>query len=65
MAGGPRDEGVDDLDLVRLGLAAALHGVIMKDDERDLTVWVEYLENVMKRRGAEWRDLYTACKELS
>ncbi len=46
-------------------LAAALHGIIMKDDERDLTVWVEYLENVMKKRGEEWRDLYSSCKELA
>ncbi len=46
-------------------LAAGLHGIIMKDDERDLTVWVEYLENVMKKRGSEWRDLYASCKELA
>ncbi len=46
-------------------LAASLHGVIMKDDERDLTVWVEYLENVMKKRGLEWRELYTSCKEMA
>jgi MoxR-like ATPase len=45
-------------------LAAGLHGVLIKEDERDLNVWVEYLENVMKKRGAEWRDLYGACKEL-
>src|SRR5215469_15711313 len=38
-------------------LAAGLHGVVIKEDERDLSVWVEYLENVMKKRGAEWRDL--------
>lgn len=46
-------------------LAAGLHGVIIKEDERDVTVWVEYLENVMKKRGAEWRALYNACKELT
>jgi MoxR-like ATPase len=46
-------------------LAAGLHGVIIKEDERDLAVWVEYLENVMKKRGADWRELYAACKELT
>jgi hypothetical protein len=46
-------------------IAASLHGVIIKEDVRDLSVWVEYLENVMKKRGAEWRDLYNACKELT
>jgi MoxR-like ATPase len=46
-------------------LAAGLHGVVIKEDERDAGVWVEYLENVMKKRGAEWRDLYAACKELT
>jgi MoxR-like ATPase len=46
-------------------LAAGLHGVIVKDDARDAPIWVEYLENVMKKRGAEWRDLYQACKELA
>jgi MoxR-like ATPase len=46
-------------------LAAGLHGVIIKEDERDATVWVEYLENVMKKRGSEWRELYAACKELT
>ncbi len=46
-------------------LAAGLHGIVIKEEERDQTVWVEYLENVMKKRGAEWRELYTACKELT
>ncbi|MCC6419889.1 MAG: AAA family ATPase [Gemmataceae bacterium] len=50
---------VEDRDL-----AAGLQGVVVKEDARDGTVWVEYLENVMKKRGAEWRELYTACKEL-
>ncbi len=46
-------------------LAAGLHGVVIKEDSRDAAVWVEYLENIMKKRGAEWRDLYNACKELT
>jgi MoxR-like ATPase len=32
-------------------LAAGLHGVVVKDGTRDAGVWVEYLENVMKKRG--------------
>ena len=46
-------------------LAAGLQGVIVKEDTRDAATWVEYLENVMKKRGAEWRELYNACKELT
>lgn len=46
-------------------LAAGLHGVIIKEDARDGPIWVEYLENVMKKRGADWRELYLACKELA
>ncbi len=45
-------------------LAAGLQGVVIKEDSKDAAVWVEYLENVMKKRGAEWRELYSACKEL-
>ena len=45
-------------------LAAGLQGVVIKEDSKDAAVWVEYLENVMKKRGADWRDLYGACKEL-
>lgn len=46
-------------------LAAGLHGVVVKEDARDGPIWVEYLENIMKKRGAGWRDLYAACKELT
>ena len=60
LAGHFGDGKVGDRDL-----AAGLHGIVIKEDEKDLGVWVEYLENVMKKRGAEWRDLYTACKELT
>jgi MoxR-like ATPase len=45
-------------------LAAALLGSVVKDEEKDKTVWQEYLANVLKKRGAEWRPLYTACSEL-
>ncbi len=45
-------------------VAAGLHGVVVKEDDRDQAVWIEYLENVMKKRGTEWRDFYQACREL-
>ncbi|UQA61335.1 ATP-binding protein [Polyangium aurulentum] len=45
-------------------LAAGLLGAVVKEDQKDETVFVEYLENVMKKRGSEWSELYKACKEL-
>jgi MoxR-like ATPase len=44
-------------------LAAGLQGAVVKDEEKDRIVWQEYLSNVMKKRGAEWRPLFTACSE--
>jgi len=46
-------------------LAASLQGAIVKDEDKDSLCWKEYLENVMKKRGSEWADLYKACKELN
>jgi MoxR-like ATPase len=46
-----------------LDLAAGLQGAVVKDEEKDKIVWQEYLSNVMKKRGAEWRPLFTACSE--
>jgi len=46
-------------------LAAGLQGAIVKDEDKDKTSWKEYLENVMKKRGAEWRKLYNACQDLN
>lgn len=46
-------------------LAAGLQGAIVKDEEKDNAIWQEYLKNVMKKRGAEWRDLYNACSDHS
>ena len=46
-------------------LAAGLQGAIVKDDDKDKLVWKEYLENVMKKRGFEWRKLYNACQDLN
>jgi MoxR-like ATPase len=44
-------------------LAAGLQGAVVKDEEKDKIVWQEYLTNVLKKRGAEWRPLFTACSE--
>lgn len=46
-------------------LAAGLQGAVVKDEDKDKLVWKEYLENVMKKRGAEWRGLYNTCSELN
>ncbi len=44
-------------------IAAGLQGSIVKDEEKDRLVWQEYLTNVMKKRGADWRPLFTSCSE--
>ncbi|HVW02564.1 MAG TPA: AAA family ATPase [Planctomycetaceae bacterium] len=44
-------------------IAAGLQGAIVKDEEKDHVVWEEYLKNVMKKRGADWRPLFNACSE--
>jgi MoxR-like ATPase len=44
-------------------LAAGLQGAVVKDEEKDKIAWQEYLSNVMKKRGADWRPLFTACSE--
>jgi MoxR-like ATPase len=46
-------------------LAAGLQGAIVKDEDKDSIVWKEYLENVMKKRGHEWRGLYNSCREMN
>jgi hypothetical protein len=50
---------VDDRDI-----AAGLHSAVIKDDNKDVGAWTEYLENITKKRGKEWEPLYQACKEL-
>ena len=45
-------------------LANGLHGVVVKDDKKDRVVWEDYLEQVVKKRGADWRPLYDASKQL-
>lgn len=46
-------------------LAAGLQGAVVKDEDKDKIVWKEYLENVMKKRGASWRGLYNSCSEIN
>jgi MoxR-like ATPase len=45
-------------------LAAGIHGAVIKEDAKDLLGWTEYLENIVKKRGAEWQPIYQACKEM-
>lgn len=45
-------------------LAAGLAGAVIKEEDKDVTAWKEYLENVMKKRGSKWSGLYNACREL-
>lgn len=46
-------------------IAAGLQGAVVKDEGKDDIVWKEYLENVMKKRGSEWRGLYNTCTALN
>jgi MoxR-like ATPase len=50
-------------DVTAADLASAIQGAVVKDEEKDRVVWQEYLTNVLKKRGAEWRPLFTACSE--
>lgn len=45
-------------------IAAGIVGAIIKDPIQDRTVWLEYLETVMKDRDG-WHDLYDACREVT
>lgn len=59
LAGHFGDKKVGDRDL-----AASIIGAVVKEDSKDEQVFVEYLEGVVKKRGAEWVEFYKACKEL-
>jgi MoxR-like ATPase len=50
-------------EVVAHDLAAGLQGAVVKDEEKDKIVWQEYLSNILKKRGAEWRPLFAACSE--
>jgi MoxR-like ATPase len=45
-------------------VAAGIVGAVVKDPIQDKSVWLEYLETVVKRRDG-WQDLYDACREVS
>jgi MoxR-like ATPase len=45
-------------------VAAGLRAAVVRDDDKDEQAWVEYVENVMRKRGSEWKDLHAACKAL-
>ena len=60
LAGSFGDGEISDYDL-----AAGLQGAIVKEDSKDGQIWEEYLENIMKKRGSEWLDLYKECKALN
>lgn len=53
-----------DGNVSRSDIAAGLKGAIVKDEEKDVAIWKEYLENIMKKRGLAWQSLYKASKEL-
>ena len=44
-------------------IAAGIQGAVVKDEEKDKVAWQEYLTNVLKKRGAQWRGLFNACSE--
>jgi MoxR-like ATPase len=45
-------------------VAAGIVGAVIKDPVQDRSVWLEYLETVVKHREG-WKDLYDACREVS
>lgn len=46
-------------------VAAGLQGAIVKDESKDALAWKEYLENILKKKGMSYYDLYHACMELN
>lgn len=60
LAGGFGTGEITDYDV-----AAALQGAVVKDEDKDSIAFKEYLENIVKKRGEKWRDLYKECKELN
>ncbi len=45
-------------------VAAGVLGAVVKDPVTDRTVWLEYLEAVVRERD-EWADFYRACREVT
>jgi MoxR-like ATPase len=50
-------------EVTAIDLASAIQGSVVKDEDKDRVVWQEYLTNVLKKRGSEWRELYNACAD--
>lgn len=44
--------------------AGGIQGAVVKDPVQDRTVWLEYLETVVREREG-WKDLYRACREVA
>jgi MoxR-like ATPase len=45
-------------------VAAGIVGAVVKDETQDRTVWLEYLETVVRERKG-WQDLYRACRDVT
>ncbi len=45
-------------------VAPGLRSAVVRDDAKDEQAWVEYVENVMRKRGGDWKELHAACKAL-
>jgi MoxR-like ATPase len=45
-------------------VAAGIVGSVLRDPVQDRTVWLEYLETVVRHRDG-WGDLYRACREVT
>jgi MoxR-like ATPase len=56
--------GFGDGNVTDKDLAAGLLGAVIKDEAKDTAVFAEYLENIMKKRGEDWRTLWNHCSEL-
>ena len=46
-------------------VAAGLQGAIVKDEAKDGVAWKDYLENILKKKGLAYYELYHACMELN
>jgi MoxR-like ATPase len=56
--------GFGDGNVTDRDLAAGLLGAAVKNEAKDTAVFAEYLENIMKKRGEDWRALWNHCSEL-
>lgn len=45
-------------------VAPGLRSAVVQNDDRDVTAWTEYIDNVLKQRGGEWKALHRALKDL-